>query len=204
MASDVNEPKNPAQNPNEAVSGWTRQVVDNLFEAEKKWLEMASQQNALVLKTIREVSTLYQAAPNSTLGDWAREGLESFVEAQRNWVENITQQQATFLSSQRGAMEQAAQSVGMGLGVGQAGASPYAEQPMEYLAEARRRWLDFASQQNAKFLQSVRESMGLGESNPAATVSEWTQQAVDNYVEVQKRWLNLATQWTFPRPFDKK
>ncbi len=179
-----------------ASGDWTRGVIDNLFEAEKKWLELASQQNALVLKTMREVLSMNQSAPNTAMGEWARQGLESFVEAQRKWVENVSQQQANFLSSQRTMMEQTTAAANP------ANREPInpGEQPLEYLAEARRRWLDFAAQQNAQFMKAVREGMGMSESTPANTISEMTQQAVDNYVEVQKRWLNLATQWSFPRP----
>ena len=191
MTTDPNEAYTPAN----TASDWTRQVVDNLFEAEKSWIEMASQQNALVLRTMREVLALYRGAPNAAMGDWARQGLESFVEAQRKWVENITQQQASFLSDQRAEAErmQAAHSE-----AGVANPVSPTEQPVEYLAQARRRWLDFAAQQNAQFLKAVREGMGLSESATASTVTDWSQQAVDNYVEVQKRWLNLATQWSFP------
>lgn len=180
-------------NPAEAgarATEWTKQVVDNLFEAEKKWIELATQQNELVLKTIREIFSLYQAAPNSSLADWARQGVESFVEAQRKWLENATLQQNTFLSAQGAKLPEFPTLPGLPLDA--AGL----QQPMEFLAEAQKRWLDFAAQQSNQLLNTLR--VGMGDTSPTSQMAEWSKQAVDNYVEVQKRWLNLATQW-FPR-----
>jgi hypothetical protein len=200
----ANDSQNPVEAAGAQAADWTRQVVDQLFEAEKKWIELATQQSELVLKTIREIYSLNNAAPSTGLADWARQGVESFVEAQRKWMENMTAQQSNFLNTQRANFMNAmppgeVPTMGMGMPMGMpAGMNA---QPMEYLVEAQRRWLDFATQQSARLLESLRAGMGpAAESTPsAAPLADWAQQAVNNYVEVQKRWLDLATSW-MPRP----
>src|SRR6185312_10187651 len=79
----------------------------------------------------------------------------------------------------------------------------YAQQQVEMLADARKRWLDFAAKQNAQVVNGVRKALKLEENQAANTYADWAQQAVDNYVEVQKRWLDLAVQFPFQRPTRK-
>jgi len=73
-------------------------------------------------------------------------------------------------------------------------ASDYAGQGLEAFVKARTQWLDFAAQQNAQVIKSVKDGLNLDDNSPAAALADFAQQAVTNYVEVQKRWLDLATQ----------
>ncbi len=179
-------------------SDWTRKVVENFIETEKKLIELASQQNALTLKAIREGVEFYRSAPTPALADWARQGVEGFVEAQRRWTESATQQRARFFQYETETPsedESSAERKTM---------TDYAQQQVEALVEARRRWLDFAARQNAQFLESVKSSLGIKENSPTNSLTDWAQQAVENYVEVQKRWLDFSTQFPFQRPYGKK
>jgi hypothetical protein len=66
-------------------------------------------------------------------------------------------------------------------------------QQLENLIEARKRWLDFAEQQNTQFVQGLREALGIRETSTTAGFAKWSQQMMENYFEVQKRWLDLVT-----------
>src|SRR4051794_39484157 len=72
---------------NNQAADWAKQVVENLAEAQKKWIQITSEQNALVLKAITEGMSFYRTAPTPALADWARQGIEGFVEAQKQWAE---------------------------------------------------------------------------------------------------------------------
>lgn len=186
MSNDVNNTGIPGINP--AYANWTQQVVENLVEAEKKWIEFATEQNVQMLKSIQRGLELYNTAPNNELANWARQGLESFVESQKKWSETISQQTNQFLQGQSAAATQTAQTENQ---VSSA-ASTAVQQQVETLVEWRKRWLDFAAQQNGQFIKSLQENLRLNESQtPAKTFTDMAQQAVDNYVEVQKRWLDL-------------
>ena len=57
---------------------WAKQVVENMAEAQKRWIEITSEQNAIVLKAITEGMNFYRSAPTPALADWARAGDRRF------------------------------------------------------------------------------------------------------------------------------
>src|SRR5437660_1649628 len=80
---------------------WAKQMVENLTDAQKKWIEITSEQNALVLKAITEGFNFYKTAPTPALADWARQGIEGFVEAQKRWAEIASEQSKQFFEAMR-------------------------------------------------------------------------------------------------------
>gem|GEM_PF-5446837 len=66
----------------------------------------------------------------------------------------------------------------------------YARQGIETFISARKRWLDFAAQQNTQFLTAVKGALSPEKSETATEVTDWAQGAVDSYVALQKRWLD--------------
>jgi hypothetical protein len=191
--------KNPNQ-PDDIEVGepnWTRQVVENILEAEKKWIELATQQSNLMVKALREGVELYRTAPNPTLADWAKQGLENFVETQRNWTQNNPFQQFRI----PGVVSPATHDAETAQNEVTKQAKSFMEQTqtqIDSLVEARKRWLDFLTEQHSRNVQSAKQTLNVGENSPLNTLADWTQQAVDNYVDLQKRWLNMATQFTAP------
>ncbi len=171
-------------------SDWTKKVVERLVEAEKKWFDLASEQNALALKAIKESFDLYRSAPNPALADWAKQGIESFLEAQRKWAESAMQQRNQFLRQEEGKVE--------GTGGQRRTPNDYAQQQVRFMVEARKKWLDFANQQNAQFLEAVRQGLGGKEGSPAKTMADMAQESMENYVQIQKRWLDLMGTFTLP------
>lgn len=195
-----NEPKanNDAQPElTGTYADWARQLVENLVEAERKWLELASQQNELAMKAIRQGLEYYRTAPNASLADWARQGVENFVEAQRRWTEAATRQSSSYFQQAQSQVQEVAEGATEGTVDEIRPAVNFMQQQVDALAETRRRWLDFVAKQNAQVVSGVKQGMGV--TSPAATYADWAQQAVDNYVQVQKRWLDLATQLPFQR-----
>jgi hypothetical protein len=184
---------NSTEQSRASYSEWATKVVENLVEAEKKWIEFASQQNALVLKAIRDGIELYRQAPNPVMGGWAKQGLESFMEAQKKWTENVTQQREQFFQSQEQGTDDASEAKVV---------TGYAQQQVESLIEARKKWLDFASQQNTQFLNAVKQGLGITDASAAKNLTDWAQQSMDSYVEIQKRWLDLYVNLPF-QPFGR-
>jgi len=78
--------------PETNAADWAKQVVEHLVDAQKKWIDLTAQQNALVLKAIEEGMEFYRSAPTPALADWARQGVEGIVEAQKRWAEVASQQ----------------------------------------------------------------------------------------------------------------
>ena len=193
--------KNPDKNPDtNAATEWAAEVVNHLMTAQKNWIEITQQQNALTMKAIEEGMSFYRNAPTPALGEWARQGYEGFVEAQKRWSEIASQQSGQMFQALRDGMTfDPAKAMEM-----MPNALPNAlmdtmGQSMDTLIKAQTQWLDFAAQSNAQAVQAMKDGLNLDDNSPAAALADFAQQAMTNYVEVQKRWLDLATQLPFMR-----
>lgn len=169
---------------------WAQTVLNSLVAAQKTWFEIASQQNALLLDTVKNISEMRQNAPTDALSDWAKQGIEGFVEAQKRWSEIGVQQSERILKSVQSNADFSAEQ--------QAASRENANQSVEALVKMREMWLDFIAQQNSQMINAMKETLKLDQSSPVAALADFAQEAVNNYIEVQKRWLDLALQLPFP------
>lgn len=196
MSNEFNPENNQAAENGNGLSytEWTKQVVENLVEAEKKWIELASEQNALTLKAIEKSQELFKGAPNPEVGLWAKQGVESFLEIQKKWTETVTQQRAQFLEQVKQAFPADANS---DPAAGAKALTDYGKQQAEMLIDTQKRWLDQATQQNTQILEGVGKAFGLPASPLTKTITDWANQTVNNYVELQKRYLNYTPKFPF-------
>src|SRR4051794_28949700 len=157
---------------------WTKQVVENLVQAEKKWIELASEQNALTLKVLEKGQEFYKNAPNPEVGLWAKQGVESFLEIQKKWTETITQQREQFLAQVKQAVpfdvtgDPAATAKAL---------TDYGKQQVEMLIDTQKSWLDQATRQNTQILEGVQKAFGVPASPLTKTINDWANQTVNNY-----------------------
>ena len=68
---------------------------------------------------------------------------------------------------------------------------------LETLVNMRKAWLDFAEQQNAQMVKTLKQNLKLDDSSPVSALADFAQQTMTSYVEIQKRWLDMATQMPF-------
>jgi hypothetical protein len=178
-----------AQMPND----FAKMVVNQLIEAQRMWLEMTTQQTAIIFKTVSEVMGMSQNAPTEALANWAKTGVESFIAAQKQWSEIALKQSAQLMQTvQSGA------SFGSGGGMDALGsAQGAAGKGIEILVNMREAWLDFAAQQNEQMVKSLKQNLKLDDSSPVAAIADFAQATMTSYVEIQKRWLDMATQIPF-------
>jgi hypothetical protein len=195
--TEVNPNPRPVAAPGEsAYSDWARQFVEGLVEAERRCLELAATQNELLINAIQQGFEALRSAPTVGLGEWARQGLENFLETQRSWSGSFDQQRTQFFNNQF----QPGSEMGPGLNMPTGQIAGLMTQPVELLADARVRWLEFAANQNAQVVEGVKKALGIREGTPASTYIDWSQDAVTSYVEFQKRWLELLTRFSFQAP----
>lgn len=194
MTAKKTKPQNneefPVAEAQPTYTNWAKQVMDELLGAEQKWFELASEQNALTLKAVREGVELYRTTPAMPLTNWAKQGLENLLEIQKKWLENATQQRNQLLN--QGEEATAATLANEADAATEGRFIPdFARQQLDTLIEARRRWLDFAEQQNTQFIQGLQEALGLKEPSVPSSLTRMSQQLLDNYLEAQKRWLGF-------------
>ncbi len=169
-------------NPTQAYGDWMKQVFEYLVEAEKRLVELASEQNAMVLKTIQQVDKYSRSAPTQNLSEWSMKSLESFLENQRKWAESVSKQTFPFLKMGP-AGDETQKAVNMW------------QDQMQSLMDTRKRWLNFLLEENTRFLNTVKETPGMPTSAPMNSFGEWARQSIESYVETQKRWLDMMTQF---------
>jgi hypothetical protein len=167
---------------------WAKMIVNQLIEAQRMWLEMTTQQTALVFKTVSEVMGMSQNAPSEALGNWAKQGVESFITAQKHWSEIAMQQSAQLMQTVQSGASFGGAGDALGTAQGAAGKG------LEMLVNMRTAWLDFAAQQNAQMVQALKQNLKLDDSSPVSALADFAQQTMSSYVEIQKRWLDMATQ----------
>lgn len=179
---------------------WAKMIVNQLIEAQRMWLEMTTQQTALVFKTVSEVMGMSQNAPTEALGNWAKQGIESFITAQKHWSEIAMQQSAELMQTVQSGASFGGAGDALGTAQGAAGKG------LEMLVKMRAAWLDFAARQNEQMVQALKQNLKLDDSSPVSALADFAQQTMTSYVEIQKRWLDLATQMPLfgGAPKDKK
>jgi hypothetical protein len=174
---------------------WAKQMIESLTDAQKRWVDMAAEQNALVLKAVSEGVNFYKSAPTPALADWTKQAVKGIFDAQKRWADITSKQSKQFGEALRDDTD--FEDVGRGF-------SDFTSYGVETFVKARTQWLDFVAEQNERALKTLKDSLDLDENSSATALAEFAQQAVANYVEVQKRWLDLLTQLPVFRPAEKK
>lgn len=183
MTEVVTPPVTPeetvAPTPPPTFDAWAKQMMARFMEDEKKWIELASEQNSLLIKALRQSFEIYRnpLLPPLPMTNLFR-GWQNFLQAQK-----LPYPEATIPPAEAPAEKPEV---------------PTARQPFEVFVEFRNSWLNYLSRQNSQFLNTLQQGLGLKEYGSATNLNRWAQQMMDNYVEMQKHWLDMARQ--FPQP----
>lgn len=162
------------------------------------WLEIVSRQNALVFKTVSEITGMANSAPSDALANWAKQSAESFIEAQKQWSSMAIEQGDQLMKAMRSGANLSDPNV-------LSTVQETAGNGLQTLIKMRMSWLDFAAQQNAQMMKMMKEGLKLDDSSPANAIADFAQATMTSYVEIQKRWMDVAMQLPlFGSPSDKK
>ena len=61
------------------------------MKARTQWLDFAAQQNAQVIKAVKEGLGLDESSPAAALADFAEQAVTNYVEVQKRWLDLATQ-----------------------------------------------------------------------------------------------------------------
>jgi hypothetical protein len=154
-----------------------RQGVDNYVATQKTLLDIAVQQNALLVNAMKQG---FSMAVSPLVADLAARGTQ------------------TFLQSQRAMLDMAAQQNKLGLDLlkNMAGANrPFVSEMADMMergtrtfVDAQKRLLEFAEQ------QAGNQNPGQSLPNPMTQIYELSRQGLESFVEAQKRFLDMVSQ----------
>lgn len=179
----------PATDTPTSYTHWMRQVVEAMLDSEQKWLELATAQNELALKALKQGAEFIRTTPALPVTEGIRRSEERFMHAQQRWVDTTTHQRERMMREMQRAEKETEGTPTPNFKT----VVDFAREQIEGLIEARNRWLDFVAKQNDLFIQGIEETLSVKESTPAANRARLVEETVDNYVEVQKRLLNVVT-----------
>jgi hypothetical protein len=72
-----------------------KQQAQLLIDSQKRWLDLASQQNAQIMEGARKAFGLPESPLTSTINDWANQTVNNYIETQKrflNFYTNFPQQ----------------------------------------------------------------------------------------------------------------
>ena len=74
-----------------AVSDYAGQGLEAFVKARTQWLDFAAQQNAQVIKALKDGLNLDDNSPAAALADFAQQAVTNYVEVQKRWLDLATQ-----------------------------------------------------------------------------------------------------------------
>jgi hypothetical protein len=168
--------------PGSFLTGWARQGVQSFVAAQKILMDLASQENALLIGIARERLSKPGFRPDMTLAGLAEKG-----------VENLASAGKILLDLAAGETELAVDGLKEGLRLPLA-AGTMAEvvrHRVDTLIELQKSLLDAATEQ----AHAAAESYRAGERvRAAANVAELARRGIEGFVESEKKFLDLAAQ----------
>ena len=171
-----------AASPGSLISGWARQGVESFVAAQKILLDLAAQENALLIGMAREQFSRPGFRPGVSMAGIAETG-----------VKNLTTAGKILLDLAAGETALAVDGVkeGLRLPVAAGAMADVVRHRVDTFIEMQKHLLDATAEQAHAIAESYRE----GEEVLAATkMTELARRGIEGFVESEKKFLDLAAQ----------
>lgn len=171
-----------AASPSSFLTGWARQGVQGFVAAQKILLDLAAQENALLIGMMREQLSKPGFRPGVAMAGIAEKG-----------VKNLTNAGVILLDLAAGETALAVDGVkeGLHLPVAAGAMAEVVRHRVDTLIEMQKRLLDATAKQAHAVAESYREGEG---GLAVANVAELAGRGVEGFMESEKKFLNLAAQ----------
>lgn len=163
------------------LSGWVQQGVESFFATQRVLVDIAMRQNALAMKSFREVLADPEHSPVAILTDLAVEGASSFIEAQQILL-NLVQQENDILMT--GVKERVA-----GLPVA-AATTDLVRRSIHTFVGMQEEFLKITKKQTISWLESFRDGKTTDESPMVVLARE----GMENFIRSQKKFLDIIAE----------
>ena len=172
----------PAPSATSYVAGWARQGIESFVAAQKILLDLAAQENALVIGMVRERLHKPSFRP-----------ADSFVRIADKSVENFTAAGKVLLDLAAGQTALAVDGVkeGLRLPVAACAVADLVRHRVDTFIGMQKHWLDAATEQTHAVAESYREGKGL---KPGRRMAELARQGIVGFVESEKKFLDFVAQ----------
>lgn len=165
------------------MTGWVQQGVESFFATQRVLVDLAMRQNALAMKSFRDMLTDPDNSPVAILTELAVEGTSNFIEAQQILL-NLAQQENDIILT--GVKER----VG-GTAVGTA-ATDLLRRAINNYVDMQQDYLKITKKQAISWLDAVREGKGYDGSH----MVELAKEGMEAFVRSQKKFLDIVVDET--------
>jgi len=170
----------PAPSAASQVAGWARQGIESFVAAQRILLDLAAQENALLIGMVRERLSKPSFRPGVPIAHIADKGFENFTAAGKVLLDLAAGQTGLVLD---GVKE------GLRLPVAACAVADVVRHRVDTFIGMQKHLLDAATEQTHAVAQSYRDGKGL---MPGARLAELTRQGIVGFVETEKKFLDLV------------
>jgi hypothetical protein len=172
----------PVSPPSGVLTGWARQGVQGFVAAQKILMDLAAQENALLIGMVREGFSKPGLRPDVSLVGMAEKGVENLTAIGKILLDLAADETALAVDGVRDGLRLPAAAGAM---------AEVLRHRVDTLIELQKDMLDATADQAHAVADSYRE----GEKMLAAAhVAELARRGIEGFVESEKKFLDLATQ----------
>ena len=178
-AREKKEP--PTASPTGLLTGWARQGVQSFVAAQKILMDLAAQENALLIGIVRERVGKPGLRPGASLVGMAEKGVENLTAAGKILLDLAASETALAVDGMK---------EGLRLPEAAAVLAEVLRHRVDTLVALQKNLLDATAEQAHAAAESYREG---GAVLPKANVVEFARRGIEGFVENEKKFLDLAT-----------
>jgi len=168
--------------PSSFLTGWARQGVQSFVAAQKILMDLAAQENALLIGMMREGLSRPGARLGASVAGLAEKGVENLAAAGKILLDLAADETALAVD---GLKE------GLRLPATAESVAEVARHRVDTFVEMQKNLLDATADQAHAFAESFREE---GKILPLAHVAELARRGIEGFVASEKKFLDLASQ----------
>jgi len=171
-----------AASPGSLLTGWARQGVESFVAAQKILLDLAAQENALLIGMVREQFGKTGFRPGTSIAGIADAGVKNLTAAGKILLDLAASETALAVE---GVKE------GLRLPAPAGAIAELVRHRVDTLVEMQKHFLDATAEHAHAVAESYREGEDVLK---AANLTELARRGIEGFVESEKKFLDLATQ----------
>lgn len=168
--------------PSSLLTGWARQGVQSFVAAQKILMDLAAQENALLIGMMREGLSRPGARLGASVAGLAEKGVENLAAAGKILLDLAADETSIAVDGLKDGLQ---------LPTAAGTVAEVARHRVDTFIEMQKNLLDATAGQARAFAESFREE---GKVLPAAQLAELARRGIAGFVESEKKFLDLASQ----------
>ncbi len=164
------------------VAGWARQGIESFVAAQKILLDLAAQENALVIGMVRERLPKPSFRPGDSFARIADKSVENFTAAGKVLLDLAAGETAVVVDGVK---------QGLRLPVVASAAADLVRHRVDTFIDMQKHMLDVARNHTHAVAESYQEGKGL---MAGTRMAEMVRQGIEGFVEAEKKFLDLVAQ----------